>query len=131
MAEKTVPEVRQEAAVRREETRAQQRYVTPPVDIYEDGTGLTVVADMPGVGRDGLDIRVEDGILTLHGMTNHSAPGTPTAWEYQLMNFFRQFELSETVEIEGIRAELKNGVLTLYLPKKEKAKPRKIEVSLN
>lgn len=131
MVEKTVPEVRQETAPRREETRAQERYVTPPVDIYEDGTGLTVVADMPGVGRDGLDIRVEDGILTLKGVTSHTAPGTPIAREYQLMNFFRQFELAETVEVDRIRAELKNGVLTLYLPKKEKAKPRKIEVNLN
>lgn len=131
MAEKTVPEVRQETAPRREETRAQERYITPPVDIYEDGTGLTVVADMPGVNREGLDIRVADSILTLTGHTKHSTPGTPIAREYQLLNFFRQFELSDAVNVDGIRAELKHGVLTLHLPKKEKAKPRQIEVSIN
>ncbi len=131
MAEKTVPEVRQEAAPRREETRASERYITPPVDIYEDATGLTVVADMPGVEQDGLDIRVEEGILTLTAQTNHSTPGTPIGREYQLQNFFRQFQLSDAVNVDGIRAELKHGVLTLHLPKKEKAKPRRIEVSVN
>jgi HSP20 family molecular chaperone IbpA len=131
MAEKTVPEVRQETAPRREETRAQERYITPPVDIYEDGTGLTVVADMPGVSRDGLDVRVAESILTLTGHAGHSTPGTPIAREYQLLNFFRQFELSDAVNVDGIRAELKHGVLTLHLPKKEKAKPRHIEVSIN
>lgn len=131
MAEKTVPEVGKEAAPRREVTRAQERYITPPVDIYEIATGLTVVADMPGVDQGGLDIRVEDGILTLKGHANHVTPGTPIAREYELLNFFRQFELSDAVDVNAIRAELKHGVLTLHLPKKEKAKPRKIDVSVN
>lgn len=131
MAEKTVPEVRQEGAPQREVTRAQERYITPPVDICENATGLTVVADMPGVDQAGLDIRVEDDILTLKGRTSHAAAGTPIAREYELLNFFRQFELSDEVNVDGIRAELKHGVLTLYLPKREKAKPRKIDVTVS
>ncbi len=131
MAEKTVPEVRQEGAPRREVTREQERYITPPVDIYENATGLTLVADLPGVDQGGLDIRVEDDILTLKARINHVAPGTPIAREYDLLNFFRQFELSDEVNVDGIRAELKHGVLTLNLPKKEKAKPRKIDVSVS
>ncbi len=131
MAEKTVPSVQSEAAPgRREDTRAQERYITPPVDIFETKDGLTVVADLPGVEQKALDVRVADGILTLQGKTAHIAPGTPVEREFELLNFYRQFELPEEVDSDKIVAELKHGVLTLLLPKKEKAKPRKIEVSL-
>lgn len=131
MAEKTVPSVHREpAAPRREDTRAQERYITPPVDIFETKDGLTVVADLPGVEQKALDVRVADGILTLQGKTAHIAPGTPIEREYELLNFYRQFELPEEVDSDRIAAELKHGVLTLRLPKKEKARPRKIEVSV-
>lgn len=131
MAEKTVPSARGEAAPgRREETRAQERYTIPPVDIFETGEGLTVVADLPGVEQKALDVRVADGVLTLQGKTAHIAPGAPLEREYNLLHFYRQFELPEEVDPDKISAELKHGVLTLRLPKREKAKPRKIEVSL-
>jgi len=131
MAEKTVPSVQGETApARREDTRAQERYITPPVDIFETKDGLTVVADLPGVEQKALDVRVADGILTIHGKTAHIAPGTPVEREFELLNFYRQFELPEELDSEKIAAELKHGVLTLNLPKKEKAKPRKIEVSV-
>ncbi len=132
MAEKTVPRRHPEASPgRREDTRAQERYIAPPVDIFEDKDGLTVVADLPGVEQKGLDVRVADGILTIQGRTAHVAPGTVIEREYELLNFYRQFELPEEVDSEKIAAELKYGVLTLHLPKKEKAKPRKIEVSVS
>ena len=131
MAEKTVPSVQSEAApTRREDTRAQERYITPPVDIFETKDGLTVVADLPGVEQKALDVRVADGILTLQGRTAHIAPGTPVEREFELLNFYRQFDLPEELDSEKIAAELKHGVLTLHLPKKEKAKPRKIDVSV-
>jgi HSP20 family protein len=131
MAEKTVPSVHGEATpTRREDTRAQERYITPPVDIFETKDGLTVVADLPGVEQRALEVRVADGILTLQGRTAHIAPGTPIEREYELLNFYRQFELPEEVDPDKIGAELKHGVLSLHLPKKEKAKPRSIEVSV-
>lgn len=131
MAERTVPSTREEATPsRREDTREEERYITPPVDIFETKDGLTVVADLPGVDRSKLDIRVADGLLTIQGRTSHIAPGTPIEDEYRLLNFFRQFELPDEVDAEKIGAELKHGVLTLQLPKKEKAKPRKVEVSV-
>ena len=131
MVEKTVPSVQEDrTAVRREETREQERYITPPVDIFETKDGLTVVADLPGVEQNALDVRVADGILTIQGRTAHAAPGTPIDREYELLHFYRQFELPEEVDAEKIAAELKHGVLTLRLPKKEKAKPRKVEVSI-
>ena len=131
MAEKTVPSVHSEAApARREDTRAQERYIIPPVDIFETKDGLTVVADLPGVSQDALDVRVADGLLTLQGKTAHVAPGAPIVREYELLHFYRQFELPEEVDADKIGAELKHGVLMLQLPKKEKAKPRKIDVSV-
>jgi HSP20 family molecular chaperone IbpA len=130
MAERTVPSTASDTSPRREETHARERYITPPVDIFETGEGLTVVADLPGVEQKGLDVRVADGILTIQATTAHIAPGTPVDREYELLNFYRQFELPEEVDSERIAAELKHGVLTLRLPKKEKAKPRRISVSV-
>lgn len=131
MAEKTVATRSQERTVpSREETRSQERYVTPPVDIYETGEGLIVKADLPGVDKEHLDVRVENNLLSIRGRATHAAPGDPIYREYGLINFFRQFELNERVEQSKISADLKNGVLTLNLPKAEEAKPRKIDVKI-
>ena len=132
MAEKTVSVRAQEKSPStREETRSQERYITPPVDIYETADGLVVKADLPGVAKEGLDVRVENSLLTIRGKAAHAAPGDPVYREYGLVNFFRQFELNERVDQSKISAELKHGVLTLHLPKAEEAKPRKIEVKIS
>lgn len=132
MAEKTVatPEGRQPMAAGREGTRAQERYVAPPVDIYETQEELVLMADLPGVSREELEVRVDDNMLSIQGKSKHIAPGDAVHREYELVNFFRQFELSEAVDQGRITAELKHGVLTLRLPKAEKAKPRQIEVKV-
>jgi HSP20 family protein len=131
MAEKTVPQYAGEQdASEKEDTRSQEKYVTPAVDIYETLDGLVVKADLPGVTKDGLDLRVENNLLTIRGRAAHRAPGEMLYREYQLANFFRQFELSDKVDQQNISAELKHGVLTLNLPKAEEAKPRKIEVRI-
>jgi HSP20 family protein len=132
MAEKTVAARTQDKAPSsREETRSQERYITPPVDIYETVDGLVVKADLPGVAKEGLDVRVENNLLTIRGKATHAALGDPVYREYELVNFFRQFELNERVDQTKILAELKHGVLTLNLPKAEEAKPRKIEVKVS
>src|ERR1700739_1714992 len=129
MAERTVAARTQDRTpASREETRSQERYITPPVDIYETADGLVVKADLPGVGKEGLDVRVENNLLTTRGQAAHIAPGDPVYREYGLVNFFRQFELNERVDQGKISAELNHGVLTLNLPKAEEAKPRTIEV---
>ena len=129
MAEKTVPARTQEkVSSSGEETRSHESYITPPVDIYENMQGLVVNADLPGVAKEGLDVRVENHLLTIRGKAAHSAPGDLVYREYGLVNFFRQFELNDKVDQSKISAELKHGVLTLRLPKAEEAKPRKIEV---
>jgi HSP20 family molecular chaperone IbpA len=133
MAEKTVANRsrQQQAPVNREETRSDERYVTPAVDIYETAEGLVVKADLPGVSKDGLDVRVENNLLSIRGRASHAAPGEPVYREYELVNFFRQFELNDKVDQQRISAELKHGVLTLSLPKAEEAKPRRIDVKLS
>jgi HSP20 family protein len=129
MPEKTVPQyARGKEAPGKEETRSEERYVTPAVDIYETSQGLVVKADLPGVAKEGLDLRVENNLLTIRGGAAHAAPGELLYREYELVNFFRQFELSDVVDQLKISAELKNGVLTLNLPKAEEAKPRRIDV---
>lgn len=133
MAEKTVPvpsgpERKQHD---REMTRARERHLPPPVDIYETSDALVMMVDLPGVSKDGLEVRVDDNVLTIRGKAVHVVPGEAIYREYDLANFFRQFELSEVIDQEKIIAELVHGVLTLRLPKAKKAKPRQIEVRVS
>ena len=132
MAEKTVATTTgTQVATGRERTRAQERYMQPPVDIYEMPEGLTLLADLPGVAPNDLDIRLEDNILTIQGKAKHAVTSAePIYREFELVNFFRQFELSDEVDREKITARLNHGVLILELPKAEKAKPRQIQVQV-
>ncbi len=130
MAERTFAEPGRQTKSR-ETTRAEERYVAPPVDIYETAEGLVLMADLPGVRKEDLEVRVEDNVLTIQARPHHIAPADPVYREFELQNFFRQFELSEEVDQARIGAELKHGVLTLHLPKAEKAKPRRIEVRVS
>jgi HSP20 family protein len=132
MAERTIASRGQESApASREGTRSREQYIVPPVDIYETSDGLVVKADLPGVDKNGLDVRVENSLLTIRGKAAHVAPGDSVYREYELVNFFRQFELNERVDQSKISADLKHGVLTLNLPKAEEAKPRQIEVKVS
>lgn len=132
MVEQTVPAATEAgSAVTQEALRAPDRYITPPVDIFETPDGLVVVADLPGVRQPGLDVRVEDDTLTIHGRPDVSTEGTERYREYALGEFFRQFELTEAVDQVGITANLQHGVLTVTLPKAAKAKPRRITVQAN
>ncbi len=132
MAEKTVAmRPREPVPTQKEGTHSRERYVAPPVDIYETQAGLVVMADLPGVSKENLDVRVENGLLTIRGRTHSAAPAEAIYREFELANFFRQFELSDKVDQDKITAELKHGVLTLNLPKAEAAKPRQIEVKVS
>lgn len=129
MAEKTVSAPADERApVAQETTRAQETYVAPPVDIYEDKSGLTILADMPGVESSALDIRVDQGVLTMQARSDHQTPGESVYREFQLVSFFRQFQLPERVDMDNISADLQHGVLKLHLPWVPEVKPRRIEV---
>lgn len=132
MAENTVAET---APARREETEVQAtrevtRYLKPAVDIYETDDRLSVVADVPGVTRDGLDIQVNKGILSILGHAGTVNTDGLVLQEWGLSNFYREFRLSEQIDQEGIEAHLDHGVLTLHLPKVKEALPRRIEVKV-
>lgn len=111
-------------------TRDDALYIAPPVDIFETEGALTVVADLPGVNREAVDIRVEDGILTIKGKANYRPPANAIREEFNLQGYYRQFQLSDVVDQERISAESKNGVLTITLPKAEKTKPRQVQVKM-
>jgi HSP20 family protein len=112
-----------------EQTRPGPVY-SPAVDIFENENAITVLADMPGVKAQDLEIDLRESVLTLVGRV--TVPETPNESnvlrEYLSGSFFRQFTLSETINQAGIDAKLTDGVLRLELPKVEKAKPRQITV---
>lgn len=103
---------------------------TPPIDIYDSPEGLMLIADLPGVTVDSLEMQVQDNRLTLLGRVPPTVP--PEARlihkEYEEGDFLRSFILSDEVDHERINARLNNGVLEVVLPKAAKAPPRKIEV---
>jgi HSP20 family molecular chaperone IbpA len=131
MAEKTVATPGgTQMQTSRERTRAQERFIMPPVDIYETQDGLVLCADMPGVESSELKIRLEENILTIQGRAKPAIDLEPTYREFELGNFFRQFELSDMVDQDKITARLRHGVLIMELPRAEKAKPKQIPVQV-
>jgi HSP20 family protein len=103
---------------------------SPAVDIFENDNSITVLADMPGVKAQDLQIDLRESVLTLTArVTTPESPNeSDVLREYRSGTFFRQFTLSETINQTGIDAKLADGVLRLELPKVEKAKPRQITV---
>lgn len=104
----------------------------PPVDVIEDADGITLYADLPGVPKDRLSIRVEADTLTIEGDINlFTTQGMEaTHAEVQLPRYRRAFTLGTELNSEKVDAEFRQGVLKLRIPKAEHAKPRKIEVQV-
>lgn len=104
---------------------------TPSVDIFETETGLTILADLPGVTPENLDIDLHEDVLSIIGnITDEKDDGENYLLkEYETGQFIRKFTLTEVIDQEKIKADLADGVLRLTLPKIEKAKPRKITVN--
>jgi len=102
----------------------------PPADIYETRDNIVVLAEMPGVAFDGVDITLERRVLTIRGRSasNDHAGYQRVYSEYSNGDYERAFTLSENIDRERIEATLKDGVLHLILRKAETAKPRKIEL---
>ncbi len=104
-------------------------YFSPRVDIYETAKELTLVADIPGVRPEDVDLRYENGELLLHGrIQSHAQTGTRLLNEYEVGDFYRAFSIHESIDSGKISAECKNGVLTVHLPKVEAAQPKQISV---
>lgn len=135
MAETTSKEIqareKQELAGAAEQTKPGLLF-TPAVDIFENDKELTVIADMPGVKPENLEIDLRKNTLSIIG--DVEAPEGPdendVVREFRTGRYLRQFTLSELVDQNKIEASLKDGVLRLRLPKVEKAVPRKITVQV-
>jgi len=117
-------------AVGREGSRGGNAPFSPLCDIYETADELVLLADMPGTGPDQVDLKFENGLLTIYGRCAQRRPesGRAVLAEYGVGDYYRSFEINEDIDAEKIAAELRNGVLTVRLPKLEAAKPRKIPV---
>jgi HSP20 family protein len=112
-----------------EKTRA-GRFFLPEVDIQELKDSLKLWIDMPGVKQSDAEVTLNNGVLTIVGTVGTEAYQnlTPVYTEYNVGNYFRQFELNEDIDSQQIQASMKDGVLELTLPKSERARPRQIEV---
>ena len=127
MTQELQAQEKREVQAEAEQTHTRPVFV-PSVDIYESDQGLTLVADLPGVQKDGLSIDLKDNVLSLKGEVTAEEPGNMLYREYNVGDYARQFTLADTIDQDRIAATLKDGVLTLVLPKVEKAQPRRIEV---
>ena len=115
-----------QAGKAREESLA----LAPAVDIYENAQGITVQADMPGVSKDGLSIHADRNSLVIEGNAVIDVPAAMEAIhaDVQATRYRRSFALSGELDAERIEATLKDGVLTLRIPKRAEFRPRKVEV---
>ena len=132
MAEKQELQVQQKREIEnKQEATIPARMFIPAADIYENQDQLTVILEMPGVDREHIDLRVEDGVLSVTGNLDFEKYKglQPLYTEYNVGNYKRSYRLSSAIDQSKIKAELKDGVLTLVLPKAEKAKPKTIQVN--
>lgn len=124
------PNVQSQARTDAQSTRNREQRMRPPVDIYETPEELVIMADMPGVARENLEIRVDSGQLTIRAKPHYNVRGDPVYCEFELGEFFRQFELGEDVDTEKISADLAGGLLTVRLPKKQQSRPKRMVLNV-
>lgn len=112
---------------------APQEYYLPAVDAMETDEELVLIADMPGVGPESLEVTVEEGVLTLHGRVAPRTVETQETLQQEFVSgdYYRQFRLPREFAADKIDASLKAGVVTIRIPRDEKAKPRKIPVRID
>ena len=130
MSEKNLTNYKNSSAQMREGTRPKDHFISPAVDILENQEGLTIVADMPGLDEDSLEVTIEQDVLTIKG----NAPAGSGDFQYRefaMAGYWRQFLLSDSFDAEKANASIKQGVMTLTIPKAESAKPKRIEVTVH
>jgi HSP20 family molecular chaperone IbpA len=116
--------------VRKEPEVAEHPTLVPPVDVVEDGAGITLYADLPGVPKERLNVRVDADTLIIEGEMGMEMPRDMEAThvEVSVPRFRRVFSLSKELDTDHLSAEMRNGVLRVRIQKAEHAKPRRIEV---
>lgn len=108
-----------------------QRAVSPAVDVFEDASGITLLADMPGVPREQLELKIEGDALLIEGAVQQPTPdGLEAVYaEVRVPRYRRSFTLSRELDTARIDASLKDGVLTVRIPKQAHAQPRRIAIT--
>ena len=130
---KTNPTSEGVAAARTDTAPSSAAALMPPVDVIEDSTGITLRADLPGVPKDKLSLQVEADTLIIEAEMSIGTPeGMEASYaEVSVPRYRRAFTLSKELDPAKVSAELRNGVLSLRLPKAEHAQPRRIEVKVD
>jgi HSP20 family protein len=109
--------------------KLQQRpFLTPAVDIYENADELLLVADLPGVAKDGVTIHFDKGQLSIEGQRTAPASGSVLAAEFRALDYRRSFAVPQGIDSDKIAAEMTSGVLRVHLPKAAALRPRQIHV---
>ena len=102
--------------------------VAPLVDIYENDDEILMHADMPGVDKNDITVNIDNGKLTLSGVRKLDTAGATLWEEFGSVEYHRTFSVPQSIDVDKVHAELKDGVLRLHLPKSEAARPRQIEI---
>ena len=101
---------------------------TPAVDIYENDDEILLHADMPGVVKENISMNIDNGTLSLSAVRRFNNKGVSNWEEFSDVEYIRRFSIPQSIDIELVKAELKDGVLKLHLPKSDAAKPKMIEI---
>lgn len=111
--------------------RETEVYLRPPADIFEDAEGITLQLDLPGVAKDRLNVHADRSTLVIEGEVKIDLPQDMEALhaEVQSTHYYRSFALSGELDTEKTQANLKDGVLTVTIPKRAELKPRRIQIS--
>ncbi len=128
---KDIESTEKKALEKTEETTWAGQTYEPAVDIWENDQNLVLQADVPGVKKEDVEINLDQDVLTISGrvaLDDYNGL-RPVYSEFNVGNFFRRFSLGETIDQSSITADMEEGVLTVTLPKKDKAQPRKITVA--
>ena len=128
----TTSSSRATAPEQQQRQQPEQRHVVPPVDVFENESSITLLADLPGVAKDQLHVRVDGDTLVLEATAATTGPDQLELvyGEAQYPAFRRHFTLSRELDASRIEAQLRDGVLRLTIPKAEDAKPRRIQVQV-
>jgi len=120
----------------REETNAtktqDERYVVPNTNIYETDNEYVLTSEMPGVSKENLNVVIDNKVLEITGhLDKELKEHEPSFCEFSFSNYYRRFRIGTEIDVEGVKAVIQNGILTMTLPKAQAARPRKIEISSN
>jgi HSP20 family protein len=123
-----VAQQQQDAPVRPQSVEVERDYLTPKVNIVESPSGYVLEAELPGVNKEGLDISLDNNVLTIIGRRQSAPTATLLYRESEAADYRRVFELDPSIDTAKIAAKIEQGILTLTLPKAEHVKPRRISV---